>query len=66
MAAGLGVALVSEPIKKFPATQVVFRDLVTPQPVKIPLGAVWKKTGLYSEVVSKFVKTLSQACAVPV
>jgi LysR family transcriptional regulator, benzoate and cis,cis-muconate-responsive activator of ben and cat genes len=66
VAAGLGVALVSEPIKKFPATQVVFRDLVTPQPVKIPLGAVWKKTGLYSEVVSRFVKTLSQVCAVSV
>ena len=66
VAAGIGVALVSEPIKKFPASQVVFRDLVTPQPVRIPLGAVWKTTGLYSEVVSKFVETLSHVCAVPV
>ena len=45
VAAGLGVALVSEPIRKFPARHVVFRDLVAPRPVKIPLGAVWKKTG---------------------
>ncbi len=63
VAAGLGIALVSEPIRKFPARQVVFKDLVTPQPVKIPLGAVWKTNGLYSEVVSKFVKTLSHVCA---
>jgi DNA-binding transcriptional LysR family regulator len=63
VAAGLGVALVSEPIKKFPTRHVVFKDLVAPQPVRIPLGAVWKKNGLYSGVVSKFVKTLSQVCA---
>ena len=60
----LALALpVSEPIKKFPARHVVFRDLLAPKPVKIPLGAVWKKNGLYSEVVSKFVTTLSQACS---
>jgi hypothetical protein len=29
----------------------------------LPLGAVWKKKGLYSGVVSKFVATLSQVCA---
>jgi hypothetical protein len=46
-----------------PARHVVFRDLLAPKPVKIPLGAVWKKNGLYSAVVSKFVTTLSQACA---
>jgi len=63
VAAGIGVALVSEPIRRFPARQVVFRDLATPQPVKIPLGAVWKTNGLYSGVASKFVKTLSQVCA---
>jgi DNA-binding transcriptional LysR family regulator len=61
--AGFGVALVSEPIKKFPARQVVFKDLVTPKRVNIPLGVVWKKNGLYSGVVSKFVKTLSEVCA---
>jgi DNA-binding transcriptional LysR family regulator len=66
VAAGFGVALVSEPIKKFPAKEVVFRDLVAPKPVKIPLGAVWKKNGLYSGIVSKFVMTLSQACAATV
>jgi DNA-binding transcriptional LysR family regulator len=63
VSAGFGVALVSEPIKKFPARHVVFKDLVAPRPVKIPLGAVWKKNGLYSEVVSKFVTTLSEVCA---
>jgi DNA-binding transcriptional LysR family regulator len=63
VAAGFGVALVSQPIKKLPARDVVFRDLLSPKPIKIPLGAVWKKNGLYSEVVPKFVKTLSQACS---
>jgi DNA-binding transcriptional LysR family regulator len=66
VAAGFGVALVSEPIKKFPARHVVFKDLVAPKPVRIPLGAVWKKNGLYSDVVSKFVATLSQVCAATV
>jgi DNA-binding transcriptional LysR family regulator len=66
VAAGFGVALVSQPIKKFPAKDVVFRDLVAPKPVKIPLGAVWKKNRLYSGVVSKFVTTLSRACAATV
>ena len=66
VAAGIGIALASEPIRRFPARQVVFKDLVTPQPVKIPLGAVWKTHGLYSGIVSKFVKTLSQVCAVTV
>ena len=61
--AGFGVALVSQPITKLPARDVVFRDLLAPKPIKIPLGAVWKKSGLYSEVVPKFVKTLSQACS---
>ena len=63
VAAGLGVALVSEPIKKFPARDVVFRDLAAPQPISIPLGAVWKKNGLESGVASRFVKTLRQVCA---
>jgi DNA-binding transcriptional LysR family regulator len=63
VAAGFGVALVSEPIKQFPARQVVFKDLVAPKPVTIPLGAVWKKNGLGSDVVSKFVATLTQVCS---
>jgi DNA-binding transcriptional LysR family regulator len=62
VAAGLGVALVSEPVAKFPAREVVFRDLVTSKPVRIPLGVVWKKNGLESGVVSNFVKTLRQVC----
>jgi DNA-binding transcriptional LysR family regulator len=66
VAAGFGVALVSQPIKKFLARHVVFRDLVAPQSVRIPLGAVWKKNGLYSGVVSKFVATLRQVCSATV
>jgi DNA-binding transcriptional LysR family regulator len=66
VAAGFGVALVSQPVKNFPARDVVFRDLWAPQPVKIPLGAAWKKSGIYSEVVSKFVTTLTQVCAATV
>ena len=64
--AGFGVALVSQPIKKLPPRQVVFKGLVAPKPVRIPLGAVWKKNGLYSEVVSKFVTTLEEVCAATV
>ncbi len=62
VAAGLGIALVSEPVRRFPAREVVFRDLVAPKPIRIPLGAVWKRNELESGVVSKFVKTLRQAC----
>ena len=63
VAAGFGVALVSQPIKEFPAEDVVFRDLWAPQPVRIPLGAAWKRNGLSSGVVSKFVATLTEVCA---
>jgi hypothetical protein len=45
IAAGFGVALVSQPIKDFPIKDVVFRDLWSPQPVGIPLGAAWKRNG---------------------
>ena len=62
MAVGLGVALVSEPVRKFPARELVFRDLVASKPIKIPLGAVWKKNGLESGAVSKFVRTFTQVC----
>jgi len=63
VSAGIGVALVSEPVRKFPVRAVVFRDLVASKPIKIPLGAVWKKNGLESGAVSKFVKILTQVCA---
>ena len=62
VSAGLGVALVSEPVRKFPVREVVFRDLVASKPIRVPLGAVWKTNGLDSGVVSKFVDTLKQAC----
>src|SRR5258708_9949954 len=62
VAAGLGVALVSEPGTKFPARDVAFRGLVASRLTKIPLGTVCKKNGLESGVVSKFVKTLRQVC----
>jgi DNA-binding transcriptional LysR family regulator len=66
VAAGFGIALVSEPIKKFPARHVVFKDLVPPPLVSRPIGAVMKKNGLHSGVVSKFVATLSEVCAATV
>jgi len=34
--------------------------------MSLPLGAVWKKNGLYSGVVSKFVTTLRQVCTAAV
>jgi DNA-binding transcriptional LysR family regulator len=63
IAAGFGVALVSQPIKDFPTKAVVFRDLWSPQPVRIPIWAAWKRNGLSSGVVSKFVAILTEVCA---
>ena len=46
VAAGLGVALVSEPVRKFPVREVVFRDLVASKAIRVPLGLSGRQTDL--------------------
>ena len=46
VAAGLGVALVSEPVRKFPVREVVFRDLAASKPIRIPLGLSGRQRGV--------------------
>src|SRR5260370_41273536 len=66
VAAGFGVALLSKPITNFPAKDVVFNDLLAPQPVRIPLGAIWNKNTRYSGVVCKIAPTFIHMCHAPI
>jgi DNA-binding transcriptional LysR family regulator len=63
VAAGFGVAVVSEPLEKIPAKDVIFRDLAPEDRAWVPLGAVWKPDALTSPVASKFVGVLAKSCA---
>ncbi|HYY27492.1 MAG TPA: LysR substrate-binding domain-containing protein [Chthoniobacterales bacterium] len=63
VAAGFGVAVVGEPLRKIPAKDVIFRDLATEEGAWVPVGAAWKPDGVTASVVSKFVDVLAQTCA---
>ena len=63
VAAGFGVAVVSEPLQKIPAKDVIFRDLVPEDRAWVPVGAAWKPDALTTTVASQFVGVLAQACA---
>jgi DNA-binding transcriptional LysR family regulator len=63
VAAGFGVAVVSEPLQKIPAKDVVFRNLTPEDRAWVPVGAAWKPEAISAPVVSKFVDVLAQACA---
>jgi DNA-binding transcriptional LysR family regulator len=63
VAAGFGVAVVSEPLQKIPAKDVVFRDLVPEDRAWVPVGAAWKTDAVSAPVVSRFVDILTQICA---
>ena len=63
VAAGFGVAVVSEPLQKIPARDVIFRDLASEDKAWMPVGAAWKRNAITSPVVSKFVGVLTQVCA---
>jgi DNA-binding transcriptional LysR family regulator len=63
VAAGFGVAVVSQPLKKVPAKDVIFRDLVPANSARVPVGAAWKPDGVYASIVLRFVEVLAQACA---
>jgi DNA-binding transcriptional LysR family regulator len=63
VAAGFGVAVVSEPLQKLPAKNVIFRDLAREDSAWVPIGAAWKPDAVSAPVVSRFVDILAQICA---
>jgi DNA-binding transcriptional LysR family regulator len=62
VAAGFGVAVVSEPLQKIPAKDVIFRDLAPEDRAWVPVGAVWKPDALTAPVASRFIDVLTQTC----
>jgi DNA-binding transcriptional LysR family regulator len=62
VAAGYGLAMVSEPLQKIPAKDVIFRDLPPEDRVWMPVGAVWKPDSLTAPAASKFIDVLAQVC----
>jgi DNA-binding transcriptional LysR family regulator len=63
VAAGFGVAVISEPLQKIPAKNVIFRDLAPEDRAWVPVGAAWKQDALTAPVASQFIDVLAQACA---
>jgi DNA-binding transcriptional LysR family regulator len=63
VAAGYGVAVVSEPLQKIPAKDVIFRDLCPEDRAWMPVGAVWKPDSLTAPAASKFIDVLAQICS---
>jgi DNA-binding transcriptional LysR family regulator len=62
VAAGYGLAVVSEPLQKIPVKDVVFRDLGPEDRAWMPVGAVWKPDSLTAPAASKFIDVLVQVC----
>jgi LysR family transcriptional activator of glutamate synthase operon len=62
VAAGYGLAMVSEPLQKIPAKDVIFRDLSPEDRAWMPVGAVWKPDSLTAPAASKFIDVLAQVC----
>jgi DNA-binding transcriptional LysR family regulator len=62
VAAGFGVAIVSEPLQKIPAKDVIFRELAPEDRAWMPVGAVWKPDALTAPVASRFIDVLTQTC----
>jgi DNA-binding transcriptional LysR family regulator len=63
VAAGYGVAVISEPLQKIPAKDVMFRDLAFEDKAWVPLGAAWKPDAISAPVASQFIEVLAQSCA---
>jgi DNA-binding transcriptional LysR family regulator len=63
VSAGFGVAVISEPLQKIPAKNVIFRDLTPEDKGWVPVGAAWKPDALAAAVASQFVDVLVQSCA---
>jgi DNA-binding transcriptional LysR family regulator len=62
VAAGYGLAVVSEPLQKIPAKDVIFRDLCPEDKAWMPVGAVWKPDSLTAPAASQFIDVLAQIC----
>ena len=62
VAAGYGVAVVSEPLQRIPAKDVIFRDLAPQDRAWVPVGAVWKPDALTAPVASQFIEVLARTC----
>jgi DNA-binding transcriptional LysR family regulator len=63
VAAGYGLALVSEPLQKIPAKDVIFRDLGPEDREWMPVGAVWKPDSLTAPAASQFIDGMAQICS---
>jgi DNA-binding transcriptional LysR family regulator len=63
VAAGYGLAVVSEPLQKIPAKDVIFRDVSPENQAWMPVGAVWKPESLTAPAASKFIDVLAQICS---
>jgi hypothetical protein len=63
VAAGYGVAVVSEPLQKIPAKDVMFRNLALEDRAWVPVGAAWKPDAISAPVASQFIDVLAQSCA---
>jgi DNA-binding transcriptional LysR family regulator len=62
VAAGFGLAVVSEPLQKIPAKDVVFRQLAPQDRAWVPVGAAWKPDALSAPVAARFVDILAESC----
>jgi hypothetical protein len=56
------VAVVSEPLQKIPAKDVVFRNLMPEARAWVPVGAAWKPDAISAPVASQFIDVLAEAC----
>ncbi|HEY0792647.1 MAG TPA: LysR substrate-binding domain-containing protein [Chthoniobacterales bacterium] len=63
VAAGFGLAVVSQPVERVAAPGVVFRELASRTPVRMPLGAFWSPAAASAGVAARFVTVLAEACA---
>jgi DNA-binding transcriptional LysR family regulator len=63
VAAGYGLAIVSEPLQKIPAKDVIFRDLGPEDKAWMPVGAAWKSDSLAAPAASKFIDVLAKICS---
>jgi DNA-binding transcriptional LysR family regulator len=60
--AGFGVAVVSQPLQKIPARDVIFRDLTPEDRAWMPVGAAWKPDAVTAPAASQFIDVLAQSC----
>jgi DNA-binding transcriptional LysR family regulator len=62
VAAGYGLAVLSEPMQKIPTEDVVFRDLSPKGREWMPVAAVWRPDSISAPAASKFIDVLTEVC----